>query len=68
MRINGLRFLFTLCGEMVHVGVEVANGFVQFANVNVLGIQIGAQLLQLLILLIQLLHQIVDGGLELRSF
>ena len=54
LSVDGLSLLRRLCLEARHVVVECVDSLVELGDVDVLGVEFGAQLLQLVVLLVNL--------------
>ena len=65
LRIYGLCLLLALGSEVVDIGVEIGYLLVEIHDVDVFGIELGPELLQLLVFLLHLLCQVVYCALQL---
>ena len=65
LSVDSLALLRRFCLEARHVVVESIYSLVEFGNVYVLGIEFGAQLLELVVLLVNLLYEVLNGLAEL---
>ena len=61
LSVDSLALLRRLCLEARHVVVESVDSLVEFGNVYVLGIEFGTQLLELVVLLVNLLYEVLNG-------
>ena len=61
LSVDSLALLRRFCLEARHVVVESVDSLVEFGNVYVLGIEFGTQLLELVVLLVNLLYEVLNG-------
>ena len=67
LSVDGLSLLRRLCLEARHVVVECVYSLVELGDVDVLGVEFGAQLLQLVVLLVNLSYEVFNGLAELLA-
>ena len=68
LAVDYLRFLRTLGSQVVNIGVQVVDSFIQLGDVDILRIQFGTQFLKLLVFLFQLSGEAVQCFFQAITF
>ena len=68
LTVDRLCFLLTLVLQVSDVVVEIVNGLVKFRDMDILGVELSSQFLELLIFLAHASHKPLNGTFELLTF